>query len=219
MNYTVYMHISPSNKKYVGITSQEPKKRWLSGHGYSNNQYFSRAIEKYGWDNFQHIVIARGLTKDEAEWLEVELIRVNDSANHSKGYNIDLGGNSIGKISEETKRKLSMKKIGTNNPMYGKTGVNCPFYGKHHSEEHKAKLSEERKGSKNPRAKSVICITTKRIFLTAKEGAEYYNLQSQNIGQCCKGKIKSAGKHNNQKLVWRYLNHKHNKTYRVKKEA
>ena len=28
-------------------------------------------------------------------------------------------------------------------------------------------------GKNNPRAKSVICITTKRIFFTAKEGAEF----------------------------------------------
>ena len=58
------MHISPSNKKYIGITKQKVNKRWKNGNGYKTQQYFYRAIEKYGWDNFQHIIIAKGLTKD-----------------------------------------------------------------------------------------------------------------------------------------------------------
>ena len=192
MNYCVYMHISPSNKKYVGITSQKPKKRWSNGYGYKKNQYFYRAIEKYGWDNFEHIIIARGLTKEEAEWLEVELIRVNDSANRNKGYNIDLGGNSIGKLSEETKQKMSL-----NNAK--------PNLGKHLPEETKRKMSESHKGKNNPKSKPVICITTMTIFDTARDGADYYNTQNQSIAQCCSGKRKSAGKYNNQKLVWKYI--------------
>ena len=44
-NYTVYMHISPSGKKYIGITCQKVKNRWNSGRGYKNNKYFARAID------------------------------------------------------------------------------------------------------------------------------------------------------------------------------
>lgn len=47
--YTVYMHISPSGKRYVGITRQRPVARWKNGRGYINNEYFYRAIKKYGW--------------------------------------------------------------------------------------------------------------------------------------------------------------------------
>ena len=32
--WTVYIHISPSNKYYVGITSREPELRWKNGKGY-----------------------------------------------------------------------------------------------------------------------------------------------------------------------------------------
>lgn len=202
-SYCVYMHISPSNKKYIGITKQKPEWRWNNGRGYKNNQHFTNAINKYGWDNFQHIIIARGLTEDEAKWLEIELIRVNNTTVSEYGYNNTLGGEGgngnrvwLGKHhTDESKRKISESQKGENNSMYGKGGKD------------------------NPRAKSVICLTTKRIFFTAIDGADYYNVLRQSIGKCCKGKIKSAGKHNGQKLVWRYLNHKHNKTYRVKKEA
>lgn len=31
-NYKVYMHTLPNGKRYVGITKQEPEKRWLNGY-------------------------------------------------------------------------------------------------------------------------------------------------------------------------------------------
>ena len=61
--YIVYMHISPSGKKYIGITKQNPKRRWNSGNGYKNNDYFTKAIKKYGWNNFLHIILAENLTE------------------------------------------------------------------------------------------------------------------------------------------------------------
>lgn len=91
-NYTVYMHISPSNKRYIGITSQKIERRWRNGKGYTNNIHFANAINKYGWDNFQHIIIAKRLTKEVAEWLEIELIREWNTTDINKGYNVNLGG-------------------------------------------------------------------------------------------------------------------------------
>lgn len=35
--YIVYMHICPNNKKYIGITSQKPEKRWGNGKNYIGN--------------------------------------------------------------------------------------------------------------------------------------------------------------------------------------
>ena len=49
--YCVYVHTNKFNgKKYVGITSMNPKDRWKNGNGYSNNSYFTNAIRKYGWE-------------------------------------------------------------------------------------------------------------------------------------------------------------------------
>lgn len=94
-------------------------------------------------------------------------------------------------------------------------GENHPMYGKQLSEETKKKMSEARKGKytgkytgkKNPRARKVICITTGETFNYIREGAKKYNVAHQNISDCCKGKIKSAGKHptTGEKLVWRYI--------------
>lgn len=105
--FYVYKHTSPSNKVYIGITSQRPTRRWSNGRGYKHNEYFFRAILKYGWDNFKHEIICEGLNKEQAEQMEIELIRAYKSNDKRFGYNIQSGGNYAGKHSEETKRKFS----------------------------------------------------------------------------------------------------------------
>ena len=66
-NYTVYMHVSPSGKRYIGITGQSVERRWGNGTGYKNCISFNRAIAKYGWDNIKHIILYSGLSKEDAE--------------------------------------------------------------------------------------------------------------------------------------------------------
>ena len=63
----VYKHTSPSNKVYIGITSQKPIYRWRNGLGYNTQQYFWRAIQKYGWENFTHEVLFEGLSIEDAK--------------------------------------------------------------------------------------------------------------------------------------------------------
>lgn len=219
-NYTVYVHINKTNgKRYYGITCQRPERRWRDGKGYKN-QHFVRAINKYGWEGFDHIIVARDLSEDEAKWLEIEMIAVHNTTNPKFGYNITNGGEGThGYIaSEETREKLRISLSGENNPMYGKKGPLCPSFGVRRSEEARKKMSESKKkmylGKNNPKAKSVICINTKRIFHTAKEAQEYYGI-AKHVSSCCRGTRKSCGKLNGQPLKWKYVNYKHNKTYRV----
>lgn len=92
-NFKVYMHTSPNGKRYIGITCQRPAKRWGgNGYGYVGNEYFWRAIQKYGWDNFKHEILFENLTQQEAEQKEIELIAYYDSTDPNKGYNITAGG-------------------------------------------------------------------------------------------------------------------------------
>ena len=51
MCYTVYVHITPNNKYYVGITKQNVQNRWKNSLGYKSQRLFWRAIQKYGWDS------------------------------------------------------------------------------------------------------------------------------------------------------------------------
>ena len=90
---TVYMHKNNSNGKvYVGITKHDdkPNNRWQDGFGYLSNDIFFKDIVKYGWDNFEHEIIASNLTEDEASSMEKELITKYDCIDN--GYNKSTGG-------------------------------------------------------------------------------------------------------------------------------
>ena len=71
----------------------------------------------------------------------------------------------------------------------------------------KGKKRESMKGSKNHKARKIKCITTGEIFDYMKEASEKYNIKQSNISSCCKGKLKSAGKHpiTSEKMVWEYI--------------
>ena len=92
--YYVYKHTNKHNGKvYIGITCREPEVRWNNGKGYENNEYLYRAIQKYGWhEGFIHEILAKGLDKETACRLEIELIATYDSANYKNGYNCSTGG-------------------------------------------------------------------------------------------------------------------------------
>ena len=141
MSWTVYRHITPNGKSYIGITSKKPEKRWNNGRNYNPKNPFGEAIEKYGWNYIQHNILFDDLTEKEAKWLENYLIcyyRTYVGFKDCKGYNCTLGGD--GKVgwetSEETKRKQSEAHKGN---QYAK--------GKHHTEEARRKQSESKKGN------------------------------------------------------------------------
>lgn len=178
--WTVYMHKNKVNgKMYIGITSRAPEIRWgNNGSQYTStkNPCFHNAIKKYGWDNFEHIILFENLTEQDAKSKERELIAKYHTCvydDNKMGYNMTFGGEgTLGHVaSEETRRKMSESKMGEKNSFYGKhfseesrkklsdalkgkmIGELNPFYGQEHSEETKQKLSEyasKRTGELNP---------------------------------------------------------------------
>lgn len=159
--WCVYMHVNKiNNKKYIGITSKKPEQRWKNGLGYQSSQpVFYNAIKKYGWDNFEHIVIEDNLTEKEAKLTEIKLIakyktNCRKYKNPPYGYNMTDGGDgTLGKKhSEEAKKKISAAATGRKASKETKIklskmrqGENNSFYGKHHSEETKRILSDKNK--------------------------------------------------------------------------
>ena len=95
------------------ITSTAPEKRWSKGRGYQKNLHFWRAIQKYGWDNFSHKILAQQLTYDQAADLERHLIEIWELTNPQKGYNISKGDGC--EFSEETRRRMSEAQKGNQN--------------------------------------------------------------------------------------------------------
>lgn len=166
-NYTVYMHITPSGKKYVGITSKTLEERWNYSHGY-DTQVFGRAIRKYGWDNIQHITVAENLSYEWACQLEKLLIRQYRCKNPDFGYNLSDGGESgcAGVVlSEETRKKMS-----------------SAHKGKHQSEETRRKIGEASTGR-------VFYSAAREKISQALKGKPKSKEHAEKARTVCKGRI------------------------------
>lgn len=154
--YVVYKHTSPSGKVYIGITCQKPSIRWgLCGQNYSGSKYFWKAIQKYGWDNFKHEILAEGLTQSKAKAEEVRLIAEYRSNREEFGYNITAGGDGTAGY-RQTQEHIQKRMAKTAAKLRGRTltdehkrkisegtrGEKSPHFGKHRSEETRQKLRD-----------------------------------------------------------------------------
>lgn len=98
------------------------------------------------------------------------------------------------KVSEETREKLR------------KSAKENPSKGYKLSSETKSKMSKAKKGSKNPVARKVVCITTSKEFDTIVEASKYYKCSRGHISSCCNGNRKTCGKtEDGVPLEWKYL--------------
>lgn len=137
--YTIYEHVSPSGKRYIGQTCQKPTRRWRNGNGYCRNAYFSRAIQKYGWKNFEHNILTTCETLEEANRIEAELIHRYKTNEPEHGYNISGGGDGSDRVAESTRVLMSEAKKGIF------SGENNPNYGRKHTPEERARMSRIQK--------------------------------------------------------------------------
>lgn len=192
--YKLYVHISPSRKRYYGITCKDKvEQRWGSdGRRYNAQPYFWNAIKKYGWDNFIHEILFDNLTEYEACILEQCYIALYDTTNREKGYNCAIGGTDH-LHTKETKQNLSEIMLGENNPMYGK----------HHSDEAKEKMRQKKKdiylGSKNPNARKIKCVELNKVFDTVEDALSFINRTRPSLWDAMKRGGKCGGYH------WEYI--------------
>ena len=96
--YSVYKHTAPNSKVYIGVTKQDPNRRWQNGVGYESQTHFWRAIQKYGWENITHEILEKDLPMEEALNKEKEYILRYKSNNRKYGYNVLEGGTGVGNI-------------------------------------------------------------------------------------------------------------------------
>lgn len=154
--YTLYRHVSPEGKTYIGITSRPLWVRWQKGgSAYRKNPYFAEDIRRFGWDSFKHESLKEGLTQEEAEALEVEYIEKGRTYEREHGYNIKIGTAYGGRFTEESKRKISEAQKGKPRPESHRIKSleereklrranlgNHNARGCHRTEEHKERLRE-----------------------------------------------------------------------------
>lgn len=258
---------------------------WQNYLGSGN--WFKKALEKYGRENFKKDIILICYSDEELNQAEYDLSILFDVVVSEDWYNLVLGGGTSRgwRPSEETKRKQSEKAKErfadpTNHPMYGKPGLsgernsqfgispkermdeetyaqwyekhklywdnpatkgkhiwadkqhpnlgkempeetrkkiskarlgkyageNASFYGRQHTDESKAKMSEVRNSPDWWRCRRVYCIELSEIFWSAAAAFDKYKFDSSCIIACCKEKRKSCGKHpiTGDKLHWLY---------------
>lgn len=188
--FFVYCHtLKNDGRKYVGITCQKPKVRWHYGNGYRKNTHIRNAIEKYGWNNFEHTILFENLTEEEAIQKEIELIEKWQLRDRTKGFNICIGGSGTSGINKGRKK------------------------GFHLTEETKEKLRDANIGKKQSKEtilkrvaklnKSIDMLTIDneyiKTFPSVLEASIETNTHRGHITEVCKGKRASA---NNYK--WRY---------------
>lgn len=216
------MHRNKINDKvYIGQTNQKPERRWRNGEGYKDSPKFYNAIQKYGWNNFEHIILEIGNNQNWANEREQYWINFYDSFNNDfKGYNMTPGGNNYMTqlwTDEDFRQKMRKsfqlaRKKSWKNKQFAQKQLNSLLSGIHKSwnnPEWKRQRINDLMGSKNPNSKAVKNIETGKIFNTIKEAAMWCGLNSiSGIGQCCRGKQNTSGKHPKTgiPLHWMYVN-------------
>lgn len=196
--YSVYVLRVPDGRVYVGATSTSTKTRWNNGNGYRFCKKLWEQIEIHGWDAIKKNVVASGLTKEEASELEQKLISAYRSNNPQFGFNRELGGIANRKIiSKESREKMRSAKLGNKHF----------YYGKHFSEEHKARLSESNKGKKRSaetcqkvglaKSKPVSQYTRTGDYIATYPSGRAASIATgvgtQHISKVCNGTEKTAG--------------------------
>lgn len=199
------MHINKINNKiYIGVTCQKLKRRWRKGKGYESSDYFYHAIQKYGWDSFEHKVLYKGLTKREVEKLEIELINEYDATNIDVGYNLNNGGSLSGKHSEKTRKKISEahKKMPVNWEVIEKMkrinkereyterhckNISKALMGRKLSKEHIKSISESHKGYQHTEEQ-------KRKISKSLKGITFSEEHKKKLSQSLKGNKNCKGR-------------------------
>lgn len=143
----VYIHMKPHNNEiyYVGIGNKAKR----AGERTKRSELWNRYYKKYG---LKSEIICRDISLEEAKKIEIWLISFYGKSNLC---NRTLGGEGFfgGKHSEECKRRIKEKKMGTIVSEETKAKISAklkghPNYNLSHTEEAKAKISAALKGKK-----------------------------------------------------------------------
>lgn len=209
----IYLYINKiNNKKYVGQTNNFYR-RHKNHTNINNNKYpIDRALNKYGEENFEIIILKENL---ETQCLLNlwEMYYINKYECLSKnGYNISSGGNNGNPLagkSEEEILKINKKKSNA-------------LIGKKKSEKHKENIRKSKIGNQN--AKGRITTSewiekqrksqhTKKVYQynldnilikvweSAHEIQRELGFSQSKISECCRKKRKTA-----YKFIWKFEN-------------
>lgn len=195
----IYLIISPTNRLYIGQSSNIRKRLLKYKYGdFRSQPLLRKSIKKYGWKNHKVKLLIKADKKDLNK-LENKLgIRYNVLSSYNlnlalPGYNdtpylvrdetrIKLSNSRKGYVrSKESKRKKSESRKG----IY--IGKNCP------SSKRIGKLNPNfgRTGKKHPMSKPVICTITFKQWVNVKECALDNNIPQSTLTKKLNGICKN----------------------------
>lgn len=190
----IYAHINKINgHMYIGQTTLSLEDRaGKDGVRYLDCPIFGKAIRKYGWDMFDHVVLEDDVPVDELDqresyWISAYHTCIQDPE-YISGYNVSLGGS--GKktaTSEETKEKISKANTGKHRTKEQLERLSNAHIGIMQSDETKEKRNNKLRGQKRTdeqrkhysdsfnkiRAVAIKCLETDVIFNSYKDAAEW----------------------------------------------
>lgn len=191
-----------NGKKYVGQSLNVKRRigRHKSELRYNkhHNIYLQREFNKYGESCFEFSILEY-CSPSELDTKEIKLISRLQTIDCANGYNLEGGGNINKFISEGTR----LKKVGKNNPMYGK----------HISEKHKSVLRMANLGTSDKlTTDDVEAIKISLVGNTqAARLAEKYNVCVSTIDKIAKVKNWDWVRNDlNEQLLNKFLNKKEN---------
>ena len=215
-------------------------------NNYSNEKGCHLVNCTWGGEGVSGFNMRKNKTREELTEINNKISRTKKEKGNSKGENnpfygirrcgkdnpsaravICLTTNEIFECTKDAQRKYNIRDTSIrsccNNITKTSGGMIWMYYDEYlESNEEKIKEKINRgnkksfKGKESLNKKSVICLTTKKIFYTIVDASKYYNFSKSLIGKSIKDN-KSCGKSIGLNLVFKYLIWNHNKKYRIKR--
>lgn len=176
----IYKIVNTENGKiYIGQSINIKHRKNCHNYDLKNNRHKNPYLQKAYNKNPEAFKFEVLCICEEKELNDLEIYYINKykTTNAKYGYNLDKGGNGAGRMSEETKKKISEAKKG-----------NTAMVGKKLSDVWKKHLSEAQ-----PHKKKVLCIETNIVYESFAEASRKTGLNRTKIVSCCTGTRKSTG--------------------------
>lgn len=211
--FTIYRHITPDGKSYIGCTSKTIYERWQ--FGYCHSPKFDAMVKLYGWRGMQHETLAVVADEDTAYHIEQEMIAKYQTNNPEYGYNVSCGGKATYaglKHTEETKDKIRKANTGAifteehrknlSNALKGNmAGEKNPMYGKPKSAITIQRQYDSHKYQMKPVIQKDLNGNIIATYFSMHEATRRTGVSRYCINACLSGKQKCS-----KGFIWEYAN-------------
>ena len=214
----IYKLTNPIGKVYIGQTINKKQRKYHYNSGDFKQQIkLWYDVKKYNWNPADTFEIVEELICGENKSIinEREIYWINFFDSFKNGLNCNLGGDgNVGySVSDETKKKMSLSKLGIKHPEWRNKQKSEYTIGRKHTAESKEKMSTVKKermndkikekisigliGNKNGlgnkgNRKKVLCLTNNIVYESIKEASLKLNIHETGIISVCRGKSKQT---------------------------